>query len=218
MKKYILILLLMILLAGCSVEVDGSRLQPTQTISSANPSSEPTATPEASQSISPTPITSGANPTSPASIASPTPESGKGFPKDQVTDDDFLIIYDSKKIALRMNKADFDNIINNPIINTEIDDKTFKEFTVSTILYENNTKAVFNGDSLYSISVSDKNYITTRGLKVGDSVDKLIDLYGNPKRIHEESYSYEYLNSGYITFIVTTNNNIVTEIKITLIM
>ena len=253
-RKYTLLLILVMLISGCGADPGGSS-QPGQTTDAGHLSTGPAASqtessaPEVSgtaplptmstmvpsgiekaDSVEPAQETHGPTP-KPSAIPEQTPEltdapipsptspaSGPktDFPKDMVTDDDLVLIYNDKELFLDMKKEDLISVINCPILNTEIDN-SFDESIVETILFEDNTEAIITGDTLYKLTVRDSKYVTPRGLRVGDPVEKLIDLYGETEFIHDGIYDYEHF-SGYHLFDVTAENGIVTEITIHMVM
>lgn len=254
-KKWIELLIITILLSGCSISTEDS-LQPPQPVepdyshcSTATPeapqtelpaliisestsptrspdnpttdadkSQTPPATPETAQTELPEPAISETTSQPIPTARIPAPEPPEKFPKGLVTNYDLVLLYNNKELFLDMQKEELIDILDCPITNTEIDNESFDEFTIVTVLFEDGTKAVFTDDTLYSLTVGSNKYITPRGLRVGDSVEKLLELYGEPEYIHEGVYTYGYYISNYDLFIVTTDNGTVVSIMITMIM
>jgi len=143
------------------------------------------------------------------------PEPPEKFPKGQVTHYDLVLIYNNKELFLDMPKEDFLHIIDCPVSGTEIND-AFDDFLVETVFFEDNTEAFFFDSHLSMLTVYSDKYVTPRGLRVGDSVDKLMDLYGKPASAYNGEYSYEYYLDEYDLFRVTAENGVITSICINL--
>lgn len=56
---------------------------------------------------------------------------------------------------------------------------------------------LLSGEVSY-ISTSSDQYVTPRGLKVGDSVEELIELYGTPSQIYNNIYSFDFSDEYYL--------------------
>ncbi|MDF2521559.1 MAG: hypothetical protein K0R84_2187, partial [Clostridia bacterium] len=56
---------------------------------------------------------------------------------------------------------------------------------------------LLSGEVSYISTTSDQ-YVTPRGLKVGDSVEKLIELYGTPSQIYNNVYSFDFSDEYYL--------------------
>lgn len=71
-----------------------------------------------------------------------------------------------------------------------------------------------NNEIIYISATSDK-YATPKGLKVGDSVEKLLKLYGTPAKIYNNIYSYE-IYEGYYSFHTEVKDGKITRIQVNL--
>lgn len=85
--------------------------------------------------------------------------------------------------------------------------------------FNDGTEITFNEGEVYSIIVRDGNYITPRGLKVGDNILKAVQLYGEPSEKEENGHwIYNFENENYNVFFLTIKNEIVSEIEVSLVM
>lgn len=94
------------------------------------------------------------------------------------------------------------------------------EMNEITFEFEDGTIYVFLDDELYSISTQNPEYSTPRGLRVGDSVKKVIELYGNPQHKSKDG-CWEYTYEGaedYTLFYITVANDKVSKIEMSLVM
>jgi predicted small lipoprotein YifL len=228
--RNILVLLIIFLLGGCGQKAyqESMTPPPAEVTSPVAPSKEPeetpmpepvaTKSPEAVETVTPSPTPE--NVDEPAPTPADEPEGDKALSKNQVTHEDLSFIYDNQTLELGKKRDAMESIIAQNILYSEIDAETFEEFTVSIISYEDGTEAVYTDDELYSLKVINDKYVTPRGLKVGDTVERLLELYDkpNPDRFNESTYYYEYMDSGYVTFIVHLKDNRVEMIEITLVM
>lgn len=86
-----------------------------------------------------------------------------------------------------------------------------------TITYADGTEITFLDGTVYSITVADRQYTTPRGLKVGDDIQRLKELYGEPDGIYDETHCvYQY--EGYDLFHVMTKNGKVIQIQLSMVM
>ena len=67
---------------------------------------------------------------------------------------------------------------------------------------------------IYSISTSNPEYSTVRGLRVGDNAEKIFALYGTPWYVRNNVWSYICSEAGHIGRKFTVINGVVTEILI----
>lgn len=73
---------------------------------------------------------------------------------------------------------------------------------MDTLDYDDGTNIVFFANRVYDLSVISPKYPTPRGLKVGDSKDKVIQLYGQPLNTEINDTLWEFSNdegSMYLT-------------------
>lgn len=97
----------------------------------------------------------------------------------------------------------------------EGEDEEFQEITYS---YKDGLEVYIVENSVYSIKTSNPNYPTKRGLKVGDTQDKLVKLYGQPLYKDGDIWQYNIHDEDYIVFYVTVKNGIITDFEVCLTM
>ena len=86
-----------------------------------------------------------------------------------------------------------------------------------TLFFADNTQIYMVDNAIYAINVTSPEYPTPRGLKTGDSVAKLKELYGEPANKEDENH-WGYTYDGYELFTVAIENNKVVEIQIDVAM
>jgi len=86
------------------------------------------------------------------------------------------------------------------------------------LYYDDGTVIHLADGRIYSITVTSDYYATPRGLKVGDSSEKLQQLYGKPSHIDEGSVWVYSSASGYDLFFATVRNGNVVSIKVSQVM
>jgi len=90
-------------------------------------------------------------------------------------------------------------------------------FESETLIYDDGTEIHLVDGKIYSISVAAPDYPTPRGLRVGDSAEKVKELYGEPDAIEEDGL-WLYSARGYDLFFVTIKDSIVITIKVSQVM
>ena len=124
------------------------------------------------------------------------------------------------RIFLDMKEKDFLRVFTNTPAAIEVDEST--DLKQKLYKYDDGTKVrlIKSGNDpeyeIYSIKFINKTFMTNRGLKIGDSVGKALDLYGFPLYDEGNVLSYGYDGYEYTNFILTTEKNRVTEITISL--
>lgn len=81
-----------------------------------------------------------------------------------------------------------------------------------TLFFDDDTQIYIVDGSVYSINVISPDYPTPRGLRVGDSQEKLIELYGEPES-KDEGY-WGYAKDGYELLTVIVQDAKVSEIQV----
>lgn len=94
----------------------------------------------------------------------------------------------------------------------EVQDE-FEGLVGKTLFFADNTQIYVVDNSVYSINVTSPEYPTPRGLKTGDSVDRLKELYGEPANKEDENH-WGYTYDGYELFTVVIEDGKVVEIQI----
>jgi len=138
-----------------------------------------------------------------------------------ITDKDLML----RDIQLGINENEFKHLITSSITDESINDEYEGHFLEKTYVLSDGLKAVFTdfhdnrGFILFSLSTTSESYATPRGLYVGDSVDKVIELYGVPVLgTYNNDFDYGDENGEYIQLRVTVSNDKVVEISIWLLM
>ncbi len=98
----------------------------------------------------------------------------------------------------------------------EVQDE-YEGLVAKTLFFADNTQIYIVDNAVYSINVTSPEYSTPRGLKTGDSVERLKKLYGEPAN-KEEGNHWGYTYNGYELFTVVIDDGRVIEIQIDLAM
>lgn len=98
----------------------------------------------------------------------------------------------------------------------EVEDE-YEGLVAKTLYFPDNTQIYVVDNIVYSINVTSPEYPTPRGLKTGDSVKRLKELYGEPSNMEDENH-WGYTYDGYELFTVVIEDNKVVEIQIDLAM
>lgn len=99
-----------------------------------------------------------------------------------------------------------------------------EEYSTRSIKYSTDITAMFldmgveEGYILYSIETESSQYETFRGVCVGDSVEKLLELYGLPSYIDNNNWEYCWKGGTYILHAFLIENGIITKILVNLVM
>jgi len=122
-----------------------------------------------------------------------------------------LTYYDLQlgNLSLKWTKEKIQNMIGKKSSETIKDPEPYEE----KLIYNDGTEILFKDMKAFEISVTSPKYITPRGLKVGDSEDKLKDLYGEPSFIKNGIYSYD-LSQNLYPFHVEVKGGKVIRLKI----
>lgn len=86
-----------------------------------------------------------------------------------------------------------------------------------TLFFKDGTEIYLVDGTIYSINVISGDYPTPRGLKVGDTSEKLKKLYGEPDNVNDETH-WGYTYDGYELFSVVLKDDKVVEIQIDILM
>ncbi len=88
----------------------------------------------------------------------------------------------------------------------------YEGFAAKTLFFADGTQAYIVDDIVYIINVTCPDYATPRGLKIGDSKQRLEELYGKPSNESDGILGYTY--NGYELFMVVIEDNKVSQIQI----
>lgn len=100
-------------------------------------------------------------------------------------------------------------------MNQEPEDEVSEEyegFAVRTLYFADGTQVFVVGDTVYTVNITSPDYETPRGLRTGDSEERLQELYGDPTTKSDGIWGYYY--NGYELFTVVVEEGIVTQIQI----
>jgi len=92
------------------------------------------------------------------------------------------------------------------------------DIKVNTYRLKDGSIVEFYDGRLGNVLLKSKKYATNRGLKVGDSLNKALKLYGLPHDLEGDSwhYNYDYADDGEV-FVVTFENDKVKSIYVTML-
>lgn len=114
------------------------------------------------------------------------------------------------EIVIDMPYKKVKEIMNKGILKEETDDLGGK-----TLFYDDNTEIYLINDSVYSMNVTSSDYLTSRGLKVGDDEAKVKELYGEPDNINDQTH-WGYTIDGYELFSIVFKDGKVSELQISM--
>ncbi len=95
------------------------------------------------------------------------------------------------------------------------EDEVLEEYdglSVRTLFFADGTQVYVVGDIIYTVNITSPDYETPRGLKTGDSEERLQELYGEPSTKADGIWGYHY--NGYELFTAVVEEGIVTQIQI----
>jgi len=81
-----------------------------------------------------------------------------------------------------------------------------------TLFFADGTQVFVVDNIVHTINVTSPEYETPKGLKTGDSEQRLLELYGEPSSKEDGVWGYNY--NGYEIFTVVVEDGIVTQIQI----
>jgi uncharacterized protein YceK len=99
--------------------------------------------------------------------------------------------------------------------NEETDE--YEGMEAKTLFYKDGTEIYLVDGAVYSINVISGDYPTPRGLKVGDTAERLKELYGEPNNKNDATH-WGYTYDGYELFSVVLEDNKIVEIQVDLVM
>lgn len=94
----------------------------------------------------------------------------------------------------------------------DIATEEYDGFATKTLFFDDGTQVYIVDDIVYTVNVTSPDYVTPRGLKTGDSKQRLEELYGEPSNESDGIVGYAY--KGYELFMVVIEDNKVTQIQI----
>ncbi|NLV35112.1 MAG: hypothetical protein GXY17_00335 [Clostridiaceae bacterium] len=96
----------------------------------------------------------------------------------------------------------------------DIAKEEYEGFVTKTLFFDDGTQVYIVDDTVYTINVTSPAYETPRGLKTGDSKQRLVQLYGKPS--NEADGIAGYTHKGYEVFIVVIEDDKLMQIQIEL--
>jgi len=114
------------------------------------------------------------------------------------------------ELQVDMTKQTLEELIKAKLTDSKSDNSL--GFKSETLIYDDGTEIQLVDDKIYSISVTSPDYPTPRGLRVGDTAEKVKELYGEPTAIEEDGL-WIYSSRGYDLFYITIKDNTVAAIK-----
>ena len=127
-------------------------------------------------------------------------------------------------IALGISVDDFDRLVTGVLLSETISDESEPAFLRKERLYSNGLDVLFlnfhdgRGFILFWLETTSEEHPTTRGLSVGDDVEKIYELYGSPDMEVNNEFYYSAEAEDYFQLIISTENDKVVSIEIVLIL
>jgi hypothetical protein len=143
--------------------------------------------------------------------SSKQPSEEKAQPEPLIIDEDLKL----GELQVDMPKETMEELIKAKLTDSKTDDSY--GFESEILIYDDGTEIHLVDGKIYSISVSAPEYPTPRGLRAGDTAEKVKELYGEPAAIEEDSL-WVYSVRGYDLFFVTINDGKVVSIKVSQVM
>lgn len=94
----------------------------------------------------------------------------------------------------------------------DIEEENYEGFATKTLFFSDGTQVYIVDDIVYTVNVTSPDYVTPRGLKTGDSRQRLEELYGSPSNESDGILGYTY--NGYELFTVVIEDDKVSQIQI----
>lgn len=112
------------------------------------------------------------------------------------------------KIYIDMPDTDVKNTMKAGLVNEDTD-----EYQGRTLFYDDGTEIYIIDGIVNSMNVNNDKYPTPKGLKVGDSVDRIVELYGQPDNKEDDTH-WGYTVDGYELFSIVLENGKVSQLQI----
>lgn len=91
-------------------------------------------------------------------------------------------------------------------------DEDYDGMKTKMMCFSDNTQVYIVNNIVYTVNVVDPAYATPRGLRPGDSEEKILELYGEPNRKEDGIWGYNI--NGYELLTIVTEDGVVTQIQI----
>ncbi len=95
---------------------------------------------------------------------------------------------------------------------SDVIEEQYEGMSTKTLFFPDETQVYVVNDTVYTVNVTSPNYQTPRGLRTGDSEDRIAELYGEPNK--QENGIWGYNINGYELFTAVAENGVVTQIQI----
>ncbi|MGF7050788.1 hypothetical protein J2T13_005338 [Paenibacillus sp. DS2015] len=119
-------------------------------------------------------------------------------------------------LYLKMTYSDLSKVMGTELEKT-VENDLGDDGIMYKLTYVDGTIVYLINDEIYSIEVTSTDYLTPRGLRVGDSIEKVVELYKNPAYLDDNNWGYSTTND-YILFTLEFIENKVSKIEINLVM
>lgn len=117
-------------------------------------------------------------------------------------------------IEIGMNYDELKNTMGEEPATEDIDELSGTDS--KNLSFTDDTQILLVDNTVYTVNVISEKYLTPRGLKVGDSVEKLEELYGKADNVTDDTWGYTY--KGYELFTVVIKDNKVVQMQIDSLM
>jgi hypothetical protein len=126
-------------------------------------------------------------------------------------------------IELGISEEKYNSLVTNELLSETINDTYEPEYLAKEQVFSGGLEAVFAdfhdtwGYILFSLETTSPEYETARGLKVGDDIGKMHELYGNEGMRVDDTFYYYTKTGDYFQFAITVQNNKVSMIGMSLL-
>jgi hypothetical protein len=94
----------------------------------------------------------------------------------------------------------------------DVVEEDYEGMSTKTLFFPDDTQVYIVNDTVYTVNVTSPDYATPRGLRPGDSEERILELYGEPNK--KEDGVWGYYIDGYELFTVVVKDGIVDQIQI----
>ncbi|NLK85876.1 MAG: hypothetical protein GX279_00080 [Clostridiaceae bacterium] len=94
----------------------------------------------------------------------------------------------------------------------DVIEEQYDGMSTKTLFFPDDTQVYIVNDVVFTVNVTSPDYATPRGLKPGDSQERVLELYGEPDK--NEDGVWGYCINGYELFIVVVEDGFVDQIQI----
>ncbi|GEM_PF-733819 len=94
----------------------------------------------------------------------------------------------------------------------DVAEEAYEGMITKMVYFPDDTQVYVVNDIVFTVNVTDPGYTTPRGLKTGDSEERILELYGEPNTKSDGIWGYNIDGYELLTLVVT--DGIVTQIQI----